>query len=141
MSFKPYTEKISFKPYTEKLRRKKLEFVRFQVGSGSVSRTGPGSGSIIPETDPQNLKSSIPSLSTALLSFPSLWTFVEPMDRWRDGRSERNCIQFCFFRAVPARSSRCPRPRPASTVTPRFTWSPSTFSQVNYVPPPPFFFI
>ena len=36
---------------TEKLRRKKLEFVRFKVGSGS--RTGSGSGSIIPEMDPR----------------------------------------------------------------------------------------
>ena len=34
---------MSFKPYTEKLRRKKLEFGRFQVGSGSI----------IPEADPR----------------------------------------------------------------------------------------
>ena len=40
---------MSFKPYTEK--RKKLEFVRFWVGS--VSRTRPGSGSIIQEADPR----------------------------------------------------------------------------------------
>lgn len=31
-------------------------------------------------------------------------------------------------RAALARSSRCPPPRPASTVTPRFTWSPLIFS-------------
>ena len=37
---------MSFKPYTEKIKKKKLEFV------GSGSRTGPGSGSIIPEADP-----------------------------------------------------------------------------------------
>ena len=42
---------MSFKPYTEILRRKKLEFVRFLAGS--VSRTRPGSGSIILETDPR----------------------------------------------------------------------------------------
>ena len=33
---------MSFKPYTEQIKKKKLEFVRFQVGSGSI----------IPEADP-----------------------------------------------------------------------------------------
>ena len=37
-----------FKPYTEKIKKKKLEFVRFEVGSEYGSRTG----SIIPEADP-----------------------------------------------------------------------------------------
>ena len=40
---------MSFKPCTEKIKKKKLEFVRFYVESGSVSRTRPGS--IIPEAD------------------------------------------------------------------------------------------
>ena len=46
MSSKLQQKKYRFKSYTEKLRKKKLEFVRFG------SRTGLGSGSIIPETDP-----------------------------------------------------------------------------------------
>ena len=37
-------------------------------------------------------------------------------------------FSFVFCRAVPARLSRCPPPRPASTVTPKSTWSPLTFS-------------
>ena len=35
---------MSFKPYTEKIKKKKI---------GICSRTGPGSGSIIPEADPR----------------------------------------------------------------------------------------
>ena len=42
---------MSFKPYTEKIKNKKnLNLF------GSGSRTGPGSGSIIPEADPKHWK-------------------------------------------------------------------------------------
>jgi hypothetical protein len=37
-------------------------------------------------------------------------------------------VSFPPFRANPARSWRCPPQRPASTATPKCTWSPSTFS-------------
>ena len=39
---------MSFKPYTEKIKKKKIG-----ICSGSGSRTGPGSRSIIPEADPR----------------------------------------------------------------------------------------
>ena len=53
---------MSFKPYTEKIKKKKI---------GICSRTGPGSGSIIPEADPhQNDTDPKHRLSVSDIFFP-----------------------------------------------------------------------
>ena len=64
-------------------------------------------------------------------------TVLDNLNIWLEDRDVIFCLLglsydkpfFCLLcRAVPARLSRCPPPRPASTVTPKSTWLPLTFS-------------